>query len=98
MCSNGDDDSQPETTTVDTEKCKFVAIADAMKIGEQRVFSPVLLRGAFNDRRSIDGTKYETPQLAFLHSLIAGRDGHYTLCEDRRGYILTREDQPIWHR
>ena len=85
---------------MDSEKCKYVAMADAMKLGEQRRLSPVLLQGVFSDRLAIDGTAHETPEHAFIASLIGGSAGHYTLRDNshRYGYILSRENQPFWQR
>ena len=91
-------DSQHGANLMDSEKCKYVATADAMRLGERRLYSPILLRAAFGDRRTIDGARHATPEAAFLASLIGGLDGHYSLSEDRRGYLLSRDAQPDWHR
>jgi hypothetical protein len=69
-----------------------------MKVGEQRFISSVWLRATFHDRLAIDGRWRNTPEDAFLASLIGGTVGHYTLRERqyRYGYVLSREDQPSW--
>lgn len=79
-------------------KFELVALADAMKLGAQLLYSPVHILFAFYDRIALDGTPHETPEHAFLASLIGGTAGHYTLHENHRGYgyILSRIAQPSW--
>jgi hypothetical protein len=75
------------------DKAKVVAAAEAIGVGEQREFSPPLINLWFSDRLDLGGRQHDTPQDAFLGSLI----GRYTLHEDRDVYVVTcHSKQPLY--
>jgi hypothetical protein len=77
-------------------KFELVRMGDVVHTGRHIHVKIDQLRILFDDRIDLEGKPHETPEDAFLASLIGGRNGHYTLREGRSGwYILSRLDQPV---
>ena len=65
-------------------KSEIVAAAEQTDIGGERPFSPAVINRVFEDLHDLAGRPYETPEDAFLGSLL----GDYTSRMDERKYAI----------